>query len=64
MNLPLGAFVRGGELRTGVAIGDRIVDLRALHDTALLEGDAALGLRVGSSRRYAERANGARRPPS
>ncbi len=41
-NLPFGAFVRGGELRTGVAIGDRIVDLRALHDTALLEGDAAL----------------------
>ncbi|MPW18245.1 fumarylacetoacetase [Paraburkholderia sp. CNPSo 3157] len=41
-NLPFGAFVREGETRTGVAIGDRIVDLRALHDLALLGGDAAL----------------------
>ncbi|MEM5366361.1 fumarylacetoacetase [Paraburkholderia azotifigens] len=41
-NLPFGAFVRDGQIRTGVAIGDRIVDLRALHDLALLDGDAAL----------------------
>lgn len=41
-NLPFGAFVRDGEARSGVAIGDRIVDLRALHDMALLDGDAAL----------------------
>ncbi|HEY4296064.1 MAG TPA: fumarylacetoacetase [Paraburkholderia sp.] len=41
-NLPFGAFVRDGELRTGVAIGDRIVDLRALQQMALLDGDAAL----------------------
>src|ERR1700750_2971518 len=41
-NLPFGAFVRGGETRTGVAIGDRVVDLRALHDLALLDGDAAI----------------------
>jgi fumarylacetoacetase len=40
-NLPFGAFVRGGETRTGVAIGDRIVDLRALHELSLLDGDAA-----------------------
>ncbi|SEJ32628.1 fumarylacetoacetase [Paraburkholderia diazotrophica] len=40
-NLPFGAFVRDGEARTGVAIGDRIVDLRALHDIALLDGEAA-----------------------
>ncbi len=41
-NLPFGAFVRDGQIRTGVAIGDRIVDLRALHDLTLLDGDAAL----------------------
>jgi fumarylacetoacetase len=41
-NLPFGAFMRDGEARTGVAIGDRIVDLLALHDMALLDGDAAL----------------------
>lgn len=41
-NLPFGAFARGGEIRTGVAIGDRVVDLRALHDLALLDGDAAI----------------------
>ncbi|MEI5996375.1 fumarylacetoacetase [Paraburkholderia bengalensis] len=40
-NLPFGAFARGGETRTGVAIGDRVVDLRALHDLSLLDGDAA-----------------------
>jgi len=41
-NLPFGTFERDGEQRTGVAIGDRIVDLRALHRMALLDGDAAL----------------------
>jgi len=41
-NLPLGAFERDGNARTGVAIGDRVVDLQALHDAALLDGDAAI----------------------
>ncbi|MFL9934198.1 fumarylacetoacetase [Paraburkholderia sp. RL18-103-BIB-C] len=41
-NLPFGTFVRDGELRTGVAIGDRIVDLRTLHQMVLLDGNAAL----------------------
>ncbi|WP_158898682.1 fumarylacetoacetase [Burkholderia sp. L27(2015)] len=41
-NLPFGAFLRDGEARTGVAIGERIVDLRALFDAQLLDGNAAL----------------------
>jgi fumarylacetoacetase len=41
-NLPFGAFERDGNARTGVAIGDRIVDLQALHEAALLDGDAAI----------------------
>jgi fumarylacetoacetase len=41
-NLPFGAFERDGLARTGVAIGDRIVDLQALHDAGLLDGDAAI----------------------
>lgn len=41
-NLPFGAFLRDGDARTGVAIGDHVLDLKALHDTGWLEGDAAL----------------------
>ncbi|MEA3115252.1 MAG: fumarylacetoacetase, partial [Caballeronia sp.] len=39
-NLPFGAFTRDGEARTGVAIGEQIVDLRALADAQLVDGDA------------------------
>ncbi len=41
-NLPLGIFSpRGGQPRAGVAIGDSIVDLEALHGAGLLQGKAA-----------------------
>ncbi|HMN70507.1 MAG TPA: fumarylacetoacetase [Rhodoblastus sp.] len=40
-NLPLGVFApRGGDFRCGVAIGDEILDLRALADAKLLQGAA------------------------
>lgn len=40
-NLPLGVFSPGGGApRGGVAIGDQILDLRALHDAGLLRGEA------------------------
>jgi len=41
-NLPFGAFERDGEARTGIAIGAHVLDLQALHDARLLEGDAAI----------------------
>jgi fumarylacetoacetase len=41
-NLPFGAFERDGEACAGVAIGDRVVDLRAFGEAGLLDGDAAL----------------------
>ncbi|MFC0399741.1 fumarylacetoacetase [Paraburkholderia rhizosphaerae] len=47
-NLPFGAFERDGHARTGVAIGDRIVDLHALHEAALIDGDAALACAAAS----------------
>lgn len=40
-NLPFGIFNDGGGRRAGVAIGDQIVDLAALLDAGLLDGDAA-----------------------
>ncbi|TGE00612.1 fumarylacetoacetase [Methylobacterium nonmethylotrophicum] len=41
-NLPLGVFSPGdGVMRPGAAIGDRILDLKALLATGLLAGDAA-----------------------
>ena len=45
-NLPLGMFSLAGEPqdaapRPGVAIGDQVVDLRALDAAGLLAGDAA-----------------------
>ncbi|PXW24762.1 fumarylacetoacetase [Paraburkholderia caballeronis] len=43
-NLPFGAFERDGEPRAGVAIGEHVVDLRALRDSGLVEAgsDAAI----------------------
>ncbi|GAA0454440.1 MULTISPECIES: fumarylacetoacetase [Sphingomonas] len=39
-NLPLGIFSTGGAPRGGIAIGDRILDLAALAESGLLEGEA------------------------
>lgn len=48
-NLPFGRFRRpDGEVRTGVAIGDEIVDLRALAETGLLSGEPELAARAVS----------------
>ncbi|NPT36452.1 fumarylacetoacetase [Paraburkholderia xenovorans] len=49
-NLPFGAFERNGEARTGVAIGEHVVDLRALRDSGLVEAgsDAALACEAAS----------------
>ncbi len=49
-NLPFGVFRRGGsteEFRCGVAIGDQILDLRALHEFGEFEPMAARGIRAG-----------------
>ena len=49
-NLPFGVFSCSGEKpRGGVAIGDRIVDLRALSDSALLSEGAAVAAKAASS---------------
>jgi fumarylacetoacetase len=50
-NLPLGMFVPAGQpadapARPGVAIGDAVVDLRALDAAGLLDGDAASAVRA------------------
>jgi fumarylacetoacetase len=50
-NLPFGVFQRAGSAepyRGGVAIGDQIIDLKALADTRLLTGEAQLGATAGS----------------
>ncbi|WP_322107155.1 fumarylacetoacetase [Paraburkholderia sp. J41] len=49
-NLPFGAFERDGIVRAGVAIGEHAVDLRALHESALLApgSDAALACEAAS----------------
>jgi fumarylacetoacetase len=42
-NLPFGSFRRAGTqeaFRGGVAIGDQVLDLAALHELGLLEGAA------------------------
>lgn len=39
-NLPLGVFAHGGTARGGIAIGDSILDLRALAESDLLDGEA------------------------
>ena len=44
-NLPLGIFSRDGDARPGVAIGDRVLDLRQARDGGHLDGiDPALAL--------------------
>ena len=50
-NLPFGVFRRARSsepFRGGVAIGDQIIDLRALADARLFSADAAEGVRAGS----------------
>lgn len=50
-NLPLAVFARAGSdapARGGAAIGDQIVDLAALADTGLLEGQAQAACRAGA----------------
>lgn len=49
-NLPLGVFRAGdGEARTGVAIGDEILDLRAAWEAGLLAGEAEAAARVAAT---------------
>jgi fumarylacetoacetase len=51
-NLPFSSFRRRGsgeDFRGGVAIGDQIVDLAALHDLGLLRGLASLAARAASA---------------
>ena len=46
-NLPFGVFsTDGGEPRGGVAIGEHILDLRALSGTGLLSGEALIACRL------------------
>ncbi|SMC38463.1 fumarylacetoacetate hydrolase family protein [Novosphingobium sp. B1] len=40
-NLPFGLFEHEGRVRGGVALGDRVIDLAALHAAGVLEGLAA-----------------------
>src|SRR3954447_1220998 len=48
-NLPLGVFSpRGGDARGGVAIGNRILDLRELGASGVLTGDAARAAEAAS----------------
>jgi fumarylacetoacetase len=49
-NLPFGAFERDGERRAGVAIGEHVVDLRALQSSGLLDpgSDAAVACEATS----------------
>jgi fumarylacetoacetase len=49
-NLPLGIFRRSTDdgLRGGVAIGDQIIDLRALADAGLFTGEVAEGIGAGA----------------
>jgi fumarylacetoacetase len=48
-NLPFGVFERDNDVRVGIAIGDRILDLRAARDGGHLDGlDPALAPAVGA----------------
>ena len=50
-NLPYGVFRRQGSaetFRVGVAIGDQVLDLKALNATGLLQGEAAAGAQACS----------------
>ncbi len=47
-NLPFGVFEQGGDARVGIAIGDRVLDLRAARDGGHFDGlDPALAPAVG-----------------
>jgi fumarylacetoacetase len=49
-NLPFGIFERDGDARVGIAIGDRVFDLRAARDAGHLDGlDPALAPVLGAS---------------
>ena len=37
-NLPFGVFEQGGDARVGIAIGDRVLDLRAARDGGHFDG--------------------------
>lgn len=54
-NLPLGVFERDGERRTGLAIGDRILDLQACAKAGLLGGDLDLSALAASGEARAVR---------
>ncbi|MCF8258630.1 MAG: fumarylacetoacetase [Flavobacteriales bacterium] len=43
-NIPFGIFSNEGQARAGVAIGEQVLDLSAIHDAGLLEG---IGLPTG-----------------
>jgi fumarylacetoacetase len=45
-NLPFGIFRHGGEPRGGVAIGDQVLDLRAVLDSGLFQGQVAAAARA------------------
>jgi fumarylacetoacetase len=47
-NLPFGLFQTADDVRGGVALGDRIVDLKALLETGLLVGDAMEAARAAA----------------
>ena len=47
-NLPLGIFREGGSTRPGVAIGDRIFDLRAALDLGFISGEASDAARAAA----------------
>jgi len=49
-NLPFGVFSIGGIRRGGVAIGDKILDLLALSESELLDGDAQDAALAGSGK--------------
>jgi len=46
-NLPYGAFLRAGERHLGVAIGEHILDLRAVAESGLLDGACDPALLTG-----------------
>lgn len=48
-NLPLGVFSRGDAPRGGMAIGDRILDLKALAASGLLTGEAQAAAELASA---------------
>src|SRR6478736_689609 len=47
-NLPFGLFRHGGRSRGGVALGDEIIDLAALAESGLLQGEALAACGAGA----------------